>query len=310
MIRLRCTRCSGSLGVWDKDRNEYCCRTCGHRYGNVDGILDLLAVEENGALPTPMPDQMSSFADPEPIGLGRLTPILDLLGGTLATERMPARQYAERTHVGKAGLQHFLDVGCGYGELLLAAASRYRPVIGVNVELEQLRTAQARLQANGIEHAILIRASAHNLPFEPRQFMAVACVEVLEHVGDPKVALSQLMLMLATDGRLYLSTPNRFTLRADPHTGLCGIGWMPRQLAEWWASLHGKSQELHSIHFFSCSSLSRLIEAEFSSNYRLIRSGRHATWRGRLAQRAWDKWPVSWLARWLVTDIEAVCWRA
>jgi O-antigen biosynthesis protein len=99
-----------------------------------------------------------------------------------------------------------LDAGCGtaYGSAILAAANA-REVVGVDVAGDVLRAVSPRMP-EGVE---LREADVTNLPFDAGKFDVVVCFEVIEHVDDATAVLNELVRVLAEDGVLAISSPNR-----------------------------------------------------------------------------------------------------
>lgn len=96
-----------------------------------------------------------------------------------------------------------LDVGCGdgghYGRELATIAREYH---GLDVSPAAVETARQ----NGI------RAQQHDLaqpfPFNDKVFDTVICIEVLEHLFNPALALGEMRRVLKLNGRILLSVPN------------------------------------------------------------------------------------------------------
>ncbi|MCZ6598924.1 MAG: class I SAM-dependent methyltransferase [Planctomycetota bacterium] len=128
-----------------------------------------------------------------------------------------------------------LDVGCGRGDLL---AMLDLPRWG-KVGLEPSPAAAAAARARGIE-VIEARLDDHRQgSFDPMEFDAVACISVLEHAFDPRVALERLAALLAPDGLLFLEVPD--SLRPVP------------QIAEFFSFEH--------LSHFTSGSLERLLSS-------------------------------------------------
>lgn len=127
----------------------------------------------------------------------------------------------------------FLDLGCG-GGMLLAAAAEQRPdvpVIGVDVSMTWLVVAKRMVGERG-GRAHLAAAMAEALPFADESIPALVSLDVIEHVGDPDAYLGEIDRALRPGGRVALSTPNRFSLTAEPHVFVWGVGWLPRKLQQ------------------------------------------------------------------------------
>ena len=92
-----------------------------------------------------------------------------------------------------------LDVGCGAGRYLRHLRE---PVVGVDID----RPLLARLAKEGWP---VVLGDAHRLPFRDGAFRTVLFSEVLEHVPEPRKAVSEVKRVLAKGGRVVLSTPSR-----------------------------------------------------------------------------------------------------
>jgi SAM-dependent methyltransferase len=131
-----------------------------------------------------------------------------------------------------------LDLGCGTGPLLVAAASRYPRLVGVDIAFRWLVIARHRLREAGVE-APLICACAEALPFRDAAFDRVAGESVLETVQDQPRTLAEAYRVLRPGGRLWLSVPNRFSLGPDPHVGLWAGGFLPKRWIDAWVTRQG-----------------------------------------------------------------------
>jgi len=125
----------------------------------------------------------------------------------------------------------FMDLGCGGGMLMAAACDLYPGlrVIGVDVSMTWLVVAQRYVRDHGGE-PILAAAMAEALPFRDGSIPAVISLDVIEHVKDPDVYLAEIDRVVQPGGGVALSTPNRFSLTAEPHVFVWGVGWLPRRL--------------------------------------------------------------------------------
>ena len=122
-----------------------------------------------------------------------------------------------------------LDVGCGTAPLLVAGAPRYASAIGIDQALRWLVIGKKRLAEAGLDTG-LICANAEALPFPDSQFHRVALDSCLEVVADRVATLRECHRVCSGGGRLFLSTPNRFSLGPDPHTGVWGGGMLPERV--------------------------------------------------------------------------------
>jgi SAM-dependent methyltransferase len=101
-----------------------------------------------------------------------------------------------------------LDAGCGtgYGTAILAAAGARR-VVGVDVSKDAIEYARSSTAPAPVSEFSL--GSIHELPFEDSTFDLAVCFEVIEHVDDQDLAISELRRILRPTGVLVMSSPNR-----------------------------------------------------------------------------------------------------
>jgi ubiquinone/menaquinone biosynthesis C-methylase UbiE len=96
-----------------------------------------------------------------------------------------------------------LDVGCGTGMMLAAAAAR--GVATTGLDISDVAVAQARVRAPGAEFHVGV---AESLPFADGEFDVVSCVGSLEHVMDPARAVREMRRVCRPGGRLLIIVPN------------------------------------------------------------------------------------------------------
>lgn len=149
-----------------------------------------------------------------------------------------ARGEALASRLPGAGLM--LEIGCGTGGLLVAAARSGRSIVGVDVASRWLVVARRRLADHGLRLP-LVAAGGDQLPWPDATFDAVAADSVLEHLDDPASALREWRRVLKPGGELVVWSPNRFTLTTDPHLGLWGVGWLPRAWVPSYLSRRGRT---------------------------------------------------------------------
>ena len=102
-----------------------------------------------------------------------------------------------------------LDVGCGGGLLSEALAREGAQVTGIDLGSAVLEVARMHLHESGLS-VDYRETSAEALAAEaPGRFDVVTCMEVLEHVPDPRSMLSACAALLKPGGRLFASTLNR-----------------------------------------------------------------------------------------------------
>jgi SAM-dependent methyltransferase len=123
-----------------------------------------------------------------------------------------------------------LEVGCGSGGFVAAAARKGLTIQGVDIAMRWLVIARRRMSDEG-RRVSLLGGNAERLPYADASFEVVVADSLLEHLESPLLALREWARVLTPGGRLIVWSPNRFSLATDPHMGLLGVGWMPRRLA-------------------------------------------------------------------------------
>jgi 2-polyprenyl-6-hydroxyphenyl methylase/3-demethylubiquinone-9 3-methyltransferase len=124
-----------------------------------------------------------------------------------------------------------LDVGCGAGLLAEPLARLGAEVTGVDAA--EANVAIARAHASGAGLSIDYR-HGELADFGLGQFDLVTSMEVLEHVADKPVFLSELARHLAPGGLMVLSTPNRTPQSRLLMVGLAeAVGAIPRGTHRW-----------------------------------------------------------------------------
>jgi len=105
-----------------------------------------------------------------------------------------------------------LDVGCGGGLLSEALAKAGANVTAIDLAPAVLDVARLHLLESGL--AVDYReTSVESLAAElPGTFDVVTCMEMLEHVPDPRSVLRACATLLKPGGKLFLSTLNRTPL--------------------------------------------------------------------------------------------------
>ncbi len=116
--------------------------------------------------------------------------------------------YIEQQAGGLQG-RKVVDIGCGGGLLSEGMAARGAEVTGIDLAEQSLDVARLHLHESGLEvdyrHISAEDFAAQN----PAAFDVVTCLEMLEHVPDPKSIVQAAATLLKPGGSLVLSTLNR-----------------------------------------------------------------------------------------------------
>lgn len=243
-IDICCPHCRAEL---DRPReNALVCRGCRREFPILLGIPDLrifpdpyIGIEEDRAKAARLGERFNDFdfqgfvdfyyantsvVPPQHARLYKR----GLLAAPARAENWLACWEAEGTLRG----EELLDVGCGTAPLL-SVANRFRTRVGVDIAFRWLVVAKKRLAETGLDLP-LICACAEALPFPDKIFDHAVADSTIEHLQDQRKGLAEVRRVLRPGGRLMLSTPNRFSVGPDPHTGVWAGTWLPER---WTAAL-------------------------------------------------------------------------
>ncbi len=103
-----------------------------------------------------------------------------------------------------------LDVGCGGGILSESMARRGAEVLGIDLSTKALRVAQLHALEAQIQSLTYLETSAESLAKEmPGAFDVVTCMEMLEHVPEPRAVVEACAQLVKPGGWVFFSTINR-----------------------------------------------------------------------------------------------------
>lgn len=273
-----CPKCRASL---PEDDDWIVCPNCKARYAVIGGIPDFrvatdfwLDLEQDRMLARKLAAQ---FSTDDVEGLVRavfaLQPGRDVAQIVLRTRQvLDAPKRLQKEIDGWLDLATretpFLEIGCGPGMLLAAAASKGRVGIGIDASLVWLVVAK-RLISQWGGQPLLAAGLADALPLADNSVHAVISLDVIEHVSDQQVFLREIDRVTQAGGRLALATPNRFSLAAEPHVSVWGVGWIPRR---WQAAFvrwrSGKSYAYTCL--LSTWEAARMMRRNTTFNFRIL----------------------------------------
>ena len=102
-----------------------------------------------------------------------------------------------------------VDVGCGGGLLSEAMARRGARVTGIDLADNALAVAAAHARSTDTEVEYRRMTAEALAEASPESFDVVTCMEMLEHVPDPKSVIAACARLLKPGGQLFVSTINR-----------------------------------------------------------------------------------------------------
>lgn len=110
--------------------------------------------------------------------------------------------------VGLAG-KRVLDIGCGGGILTEAMAARGAEVTGIDMTAKLLKVAELHALESGARVDYRLTSAEALAAQEPGRYDVVTCLEMLEHVPDPRAVVRACADLARPGGWIFFSTINR-----------------------------------------------------------------------------------------------------
>jgi ubiquinone/menaquinone biosynthesis C-methylase UbiE/uncharacterized protein YbaR (Trm112 family) len=125
--------------------------------------------------------------------------------GNLASYPIPEIPVPEK----RGGL--FLDIGCGWGRWMVAAADKGYTPIGVDIRLESAQATQEVLRAHGVKGHVVL-ADLQRLPFRADLFDTVWSFSVIQHAHREKAksCATEIQRVLKPGSQTVLEFPMKF----------------------------------------------------------------------------------------------------
>ena len=102
-----------------------------------------------------------------------------------------------------------VDVGCGGGILAEYLAKQGAKVTGIDMAEQSLEVAKLHSLETGIKVDYQLCTAEQMAKTCPQSFDIVTCLEMLEHVPDPKSVVNACAAMVKPNGHVFFSTLNR-----------------------------------------------------------------------------------------------------
>jgi SAM-dependent methyltransferase len=160
------------------------------------------------------------------------------------------------------GLQSFLEIGCGTGYVLSGIAKAYP---GMEFHGSEIFTAGLAFAAARQPTFDFMQMDARNIPFTD-EFDGIGAFDVLEHIEEDELVLTQIREALKSRGIMLLTVPQHAWLWSPVDEYACHVR---RYSAR---ELHAKVEGAGFEILRSTSFVSTLLPAMWASRFRLKRS--------------------------------------
>lgn len=167
--------------------------------------------------------------------------------------------------------KRLLDLGCADGILAQQLHKRFAEAHGVDISETALSIARQR----GIE-THRVNVDEEPLPFADGFFDAITCLDLVEHVFEPRVLLREMARVLAPGGSVYIAFPNiRYIIRIKELIA----GRFPKTSGDVAYSYDGGH-----LHYYTPEDMRRLLEEqglEPVSEFGIVSGGIRTKWKYR-----------------------------
>lgn len=113
-----------------------------------------------------------------------------------------------------------LDIGTGSGHIASFLSDYCSNIVSVDLS-------DQRVVSQGYE---FVEIKSEKLPFDNDSFDVVISNQVIEHIPNQELHVSEIFRILSPRGIVYSATPNKYWPR-ETHTGLYFLGYLPRGIA-------------------------------------------------------------------------------
>jgi len=173
--------------------------------------------------------------------------------------------------------------GAGYGSSILKTAGAAE-VLGVDIDHEAVRQARARFGEPSVEFMV---EDCEQLGQVTGTFGLICCFEAIEHFSQPQRFLNRAGQLLADNGVLMVSTPDRVS--TPPFVD--GRPRNPFHVHEWYRQ---EFQNLLASHFSDVEMRVQVESPAVRSRLEAVRALREGLmWSNPLLTFVWRKWPLA-----------------
>ncbi len=103
-----------------------------------------------------------------------------------------------------------IDIGCGTGEFLLRASDKFDELVGIDNNENAVNFAKKKTE--NIQKIKLIDSKDGKIPYPDEYFDNATCLDVLEHMRDPRDCLLEIWRVLKPQSQLIVTVPNWYDI--------------------------------------------------------------------------------------------------
>jgi ubiquinone/menaquinone biosynthesis C-methylase UbiE len=150
-----------------------------------------------------------------------------------------AVEAAIRSALGDAPIRSLLDLGTGTGRMLELLGPQAEHGLGIDLSLDMLQLARARLERAGLRHCSVRQGDVYNLMASRDAFDVVVVHQVLHFLEDGGKAIREAARVLRPGGRLLVIdfAPHDLEFLREQHAHR-RLGFAPATVAAWMQAAH------------------------------------------------------------------------
>jgi 2-polyprenyl-3-methyl-5-hydroxy-6-metoxy-1,4-benzoquinol methylase len=128
---------------------------------------------------------------------------------------------------GKLDTLTLLDVGCSTGIIANILSTRFKKVVGTDIDARAIKYATEHFSSQKLEFRI---QDSMDIAYPDNSFDVIICAQVYEHVPDSRKLLSEIHRVLKPGGVCYFAAGNRLKFMEE-HYKLPLLSIIPKPLA-------------------------------------------------------------------------------
>jgi len=136
--------------------------------------------------------------------------------------------------LGEGSFHLLVDLGTGTGRILELFGPNIERGLGIDLSLDMLHLARARLERSGLRHCSVRQGDIYDLPVPANSFDVVVLHQVLHYLDDGARAIREAARVLAPSGRLVVVdfAPHDLEFLRDEHAHR-RLGFTEETVAQW-----------------------------------------------------------------------------